>query len=169
MKKLISKAALHGRVRALARRLDRDYRNRRPVLVGILKGAFVFLADLARQMTVPLEIDFLSINSYNGRRSSGIVRMTGDLSRSIEGRDVIVIEDIIDTGRTISYILDNLKTRRPRSLSVCTLLNKKADRIVDVPVRYVGFEIPPVFVVGYGLDQNDQYRNLDYIGVIDAE
>ena len=169
MKKLIGKAVLHSRVRALARQIDRDYRNRRPVMVGILKGAFMFLADLTRHMTVPVEIDFISINSYNGRRSSGIVRITGDLSRSIEDRDVIVIEDIIDTGRTISYILDNLKTRRPRSLSVCALLDKSPDRIIDVPVNYVGFKIPSVFVVGYGLDQNDQYRNLDYIGVIDAE
>lgn len=169
MKKLIGKTDLQARIRILARRIDRDYRGRSPVLVGVLKGAFVFLADLARRMTIPVEIDFLSINSYDGRRSSGIVRVTGDLSRSIEGRDVIVVEDIIDTGRTIGYILDNLRTRRPRSMAVCALLDKKADRIVDVPVRYKGFEIPSIFVVGYGLDHDDRYRNLDYIGVIDAE
>jgi hypoxanthine phosphoribosyltransferase len=138
------------------------------ILVGVLKGAFVFMSDLIRSIDIPVEIDFLCIASYNGKASSGVVRLSNDLSINIEDRDVIVIEDIIDTGRTISFILDNLKTRRPRSLAVCTLLNKKEDRIVEVPLTYVGFNIPKVFAVGYGLDYQNNYRNLPYIGVLDG-
>ncbi len=169
MRKLISKNALQRRVRELARQISFDYRNRRPFLIGILKGSFMFLADLVREMTIPVEIDFLSVASYNGRHSSGIVRMNSDLSQSIKGRDVIVVEDIVDSGRTMKYIINNLKNRRPRSLQVCCLLDKKTDCRRSRSFRYVGFSIPPGFAVGYGLDYRGQYRHLPYIGVIDAE
>lgn len=169
MKKLISRAAINQRVRELAREISLDYEGRNPVLVCVLKGAFVFLADLLREICVPVEIDFLSITSYNNRQSSGVVRLNGDLTINIEGRDVLVVEDIIDTGRTIGYILENLKTRKPRSLAICTLLDKKDRRVVEVALDYVGFEIPSKFVVGYGLDYDNKYRNLKYIGVVSGE
>jgi hypoxanthine phosphoribosyltransferase len=169
LKKLISRAAINQRVRELAREISLDYEGRNPVLVCVLKGAFVFLADLLREICVPVEIDFLSITSYNNRQSSGVVRLNGDLTINIEGRDVLVVEDIIDTGRTIGYILENLKTRKPRSLAICTLLDKKDRRVVEVALDYVGFEIPSKFVVGYGLDYDNKYRNLKYIGVVSGE
>lgn len=169
MKKLISKSTLQRRVRELARQISFDYQDRRPVLVGILKGSFMFLADLARAMTIPVEIDFLWVTSYQDRHSSGIVRLNSDLSQSIKDRDVIVVEDIVDSGRTMKYIIKNLKNRRPRSLQVCCLLDKKTDRPPLRTFSYVGFSIPPGFAVGYGLDYRDQYRHLPYIGVIDAE
>ena len=169
MKKLINQQAIERRVKELAREISLDYEGRNPVLVCVLKGAFVFLADLLREIVVPIEIDFLSITSYTGRQSSGVVRLNADLTINIEGRDVLIVEDIIDTGRTIGYILENLKTRKPRSLAICTLLNKSDKRVVDIPLDYVGFEIPSRFVVGYGLDFENQYRNLKYIGVIHGE
>ncbi len=139
------------------------------MLIGVLKGAFVFLADLLRELVIPHELDFLAISSYSGNTSRGIVKISADLSLSIEDRDVILVEDIVDTGSTIHYIIENLKTRQPRSLAVCALLNKKENRRVDIPLTYVGFSIPSVFVVGYGLDHDNQYRNLRYIGVYDGE
>jgi hypoxanthine phosphoribosyltransferase len=169
LKKLISRAAINQRVKELAREISLDYEGRNPVLVCVLKGAFVFLADLLREICVPVEIDFLSITSYNNRQSSGVVRLNADLTINIEGRDVLVVEDIIDTGRTIGYILENLKTRKPRSLAICTLLDKKDRRVVEVALDYVGFEIPSRFVVGYGLDYENKYRNLKYIGIVSGE
>jgi len=165
---LLEKDTLYSRVVEIADQINEDYQNKNPVLVGILKGAFVFMADLIRNINIPVEVDFLCIASYDGKDSSGVVRLSNDLSINIEDRDVIVVEDIIDSGRTISFIMDNLSTRRPRSIGVCTLLNKKEDRMVDVPLAYVGFNIPSVFVVGYGLDYENQYRNLPYIGVLDG-
>jgi hypoxanthine phosphoribosyltransferase len=169
LKKLINQQAIQRRVRELAREISLDYEDRNPVLVCVLKGAFVFLSDLLREIVVPVEIDFLSITSYTGRQSSGVVRLNADLTINIEGRDVLIIEDIIDTGRTIGYILENLKTRKPRSIAICTLLDKNDRRAVNVNLDYVGFEIPSKFVVGYGLDYENQYRNLKYIGVIDGD
>lgn len=169
MNVLIKKEALSQKVSEIGKQINDDYKNKNPILVGVLKGAFVFLADLLREIEVPIEIDFLSISSYNGKKSSGVVRLTNDLSLNIENRDVILIEDIVDTGRTISYIINNLKTRKPRSLVVCTLLNKKDDRIVEVPLTYIGFDVPSVFVVGYGLDYLNKYRNLKYIGVLNGK
>jgi len=169
MKKLINQQAIERRVKELAREISLDYEGRNPVLVCVLKGAFVFLADLLREIVVPVEIDFLSITSYTGQQSSGVVRLNADLTINIEGRDVLIIEDIIDTGRTIGYILENIKTRKPRSLAICTLLDKNDKRVVDITLDYVGFEIPSRFVVGYGLDYENKYRNLKYIGVIDGE
>jgi hypoxanthine phosphoribosyltransferase len=166
---LIKEEALSQKVSEIGKFINDDYNNKNPILVGVLKGAFVFLADLLREIEIPVEVDFLSISSYNGKKSSGVVRLTNDLSLNIESRDVILIEDIVDTGRTISYIINNLKTRKPRSLVVCTLLNKKDDRIVEVPLTYIGFDVPSVFVVGYGLDYLNKYRNLKYIGVINGK
>ncbi len=143
-----------------------DYQGRRPIMVGVLKGAFIFLADLLKAIDIPVEVDFLSIHSYNGTESSGVVRITQDLSLNIQTRDVILVEDIVDSGRTLDYIIENLKTRQPKSITVCTLLKKRTKRFNKVELKYVGFEIPDRFVVGYGLDYNNQYRNLNFIGVL---
>ncbi|MGQ9665474.1 MAG: hypoxanthine phosphoribosyltransferase [bacterium] len=166
---LIKEDDIKKRVNELGREINSDYKNKNPILVGVLKGAFMFLADLLRELTIPVEIDFLGISSYEGTKSSGVVRITHDLSVNIEDRDIILIEDIVDTGRTIDYIINNLRTRHPRSIAVCTLLNKKSARVIDVPLTYIGFNIPPVFVVGYGLDYENKFRNLRYIGVYNAE
>lgn len=166
MNTLIKEEDIAKRVKEIAEQINHDYLNKQPIFVGVLKGAFVFLADLLRSIEIPVEIDFLGIASYEGDGSSGVVRLTNDLSVNVEDRDVILIEDIVDTGRTVRYILDNLRSRRPRSLAVCTLLNKKDERVVEVPLAYVGFNIPSVFVVGYGLDYDNKYRNLKHIGVL---
>lgn len=156
------------RVNELARQVSRDYRGLNPVFVGILKGTSFFFADLLRQVTMPCQIDFLAISSYtSGTVSSGAVRLVKDLDFSIEGRHVVMIEDIVDTGLTLRYVMRNLRARRPASLEVCCLLNKPARRLADVDLRYVGFEIPDLFVVGYGLDYNQFYRNLPFIGILD--
>lgn len=167
MNVLIEENEIKKKVAEIGSQINSDYRDRNPVFIGVLKGAFMFLADLLRETDIPLEVDFLSIRSYNGTESSGVVRITHDLSLNIENRDVILVEDIIDTGRTVKYILDNLRTRKPRTLSVCSLLNKEERRVIDVPLKYVGFTIPGLFVVGYGLDFDNRYRNLKYIGVLD--
>jgi hypoxanthine phosphoribosyltransferase len=161
---LIAREEIAARVADLGRSIRRDYADRLPLLVAVLKGAVVFTADLLRTIALPTGLDFMSVSSYGaGTRSSGIVRLTSDLSVSIEGRDVIIVEDIIDTGRTISYLRRNLATRHPRSLALCVLLDKVARREVEVPVDYVGFAIPDEFVVGYGLDHNGFHRNLQDI------
>ncbi|KPK62908.1 hypoxanthine phosphoribosyltransferase [candidate division WOR_3 bacterium SM23_42] len=167
MNVLIKEADIQKKVEEIGRQINEEYGDKKPILIGVLKGAFMFLADLLREIDIPLEVDFLSIHSYNGKESSGVVRITHDLSLNIEDRNVILVEDIIDSGRTVSYILENLRTRKPRSLVVCSLLSKESRRVVDVPLNYVGFTIPGVFVVGYGLDYDNRYRNLKYIGVLD--
>lgn len=167
MNVLIKEAEIQQKVQEIGKKINTEYKDRKPILIGVLKGAFVFLADLLREIDIPVEIDFLSIHSYDGSKSSGVVRITHDLSLNIEDRDVILVEDIIDTGRTVSYIIENLHTRKPRSLAVCSLLNKETRRVVDVRLTYVGFTIPGVFVVGYGLDYDNRYRNLKCIGVLD--
>lgn len=164
---LIEETDIQQKVQEIGKKINSEYKDKTPILIGVLKGAFVFLADLLREIDIPVEIDFLSIHSYNGTESSGIVRITHDLSLNIEDRDVILVEDVIDTGRTVNYIIENLRTRKPRSLVVCSLLSKEARRVVDVPLTYVGFTIPGVFVVGYGLDYDNRYRNLRCIGVLD--
>jgi len=164
---LIKEVDIKNKVSEIGARINDEYRDKKPVLIGVLKGAFMFLADLLREIEIPVEVDFLSIHSYDGTESSGVVRITHDLSLNIEARHVILVEDIIDTGRTVNYILENLRTRRPESLAVCSLLNKESRRVVDVPLAYVGFTIPSAFVVGYGLDYSNRYRNLKYIGVLD--
>ena len=165
---LISRQEIAARVAELGHAIRRDYAGRSPLLVGVLKGAVIFTADLLRAVALPAGLDFIGVSSYGtGAKSSGVVRLAADLSVSIEGRDVVVVEDIIDTGRTISYLRRNLATRHPRSLALCVLLDKVARREVDVPVDYVGFAIPDEFVVGYGLDYNGLYRNLPDIAVMD--
>jgi hypoxanthine phosphoribosyltransferase len=161
---LISQRRLEARIRQLGREISRDYRGERPVLVGVLRGAFVFLADLLRSVTIPAEVDFISVGSYGDAKvSSGVVRLLQDLNTNIRGRHVILVEDIVDTGVTLSYLMHNLRTRRPKSLEICTLLDKHQKRKVHVPLKYVGFRIPDKFVVGYGLDHAQQHRNIPYI------
>ena len=168
---LITEEALQARIAELGEAISADYQGKNLLAVCILRGAVAFLADLTRQITVPHEIDFMAVSSYGGGRteSSGVVRILMDLMTNIGGRDVLVVEDIVDTGLTLTYIVDNLKTRRPASLRTCTLLNKQARRLVDVSVDYIGFGIPDKFVVGYGLDYGEKYRNLPFIGVLKPE
>jgi len=158
------------RVGELASALAHDYRRKRPLVVGVLNGSFPFLADLVRGMDIPLEVDFMAVSSCGANTSSsGVVRILKDLNQAIEGREVLLIEDIVDTGLTVKYLLDNLATRRPASLEICTLLDKHEARREKVDVKYVGFRCPSEFVVGYGLDYAGLYRNLPYIGVLDPE
>jgi hypoxanthine phosphoribosyltransferase len=164
---LIPEAELTRRIDELAEAVRRDYTGRDLVLVGVLKGAIMFMTDLARRLALPLEMDFMAVSSYgNATQSSGVVRITKDLDSSIEGRNVLLVEDIIDSGMTLRYLQEYLRNRNPKSLRVCALLNKRVPRKADVAVEYVGFEIPDRFVVGYGLDYAEQYRNLPYIGVL---
>jgi hypoxanthine phosphoribosyltransferase len=165
---LISQEEIAARVAELGTAIRRDYAGRAPLLVGVLKGAVIFAADLIRAIGVPLTLDFMGVSSYgSGSRSSGVVRLSADLSLSIEGRDVIIVEDIIDSGRTISYLRRNLATRHPRSLALCVLLDKIARREVEVVVDYVGFVIPDEFVVGYGLDHDGLHRNLRHVATLE--
>ncbi|HEV8308775.1 MAG TPA: hypoxanthine phosphoribosyltransferase [Methylomirabilota bacterium] len=165
---LIDADELAARVRELGRQLSQDYADREPILIGVLTGAAVFLADLMRAMDVLVRCDFIGVSSYGtASRTSGIVKITADLSVSIEDREVVLVEDIIDTGRTIAYLRRNLETRHPKSLRVCTLLDKVERREVSVDLDYVGFTIPNEFVVGYGLDHAGLYRNLPYLAALD--
>jgi hypoxanthine phosphoribosyltransferase len=164
---LIDEDALAGRITELAEEVSTDYAERDLLLIGVLKGAVFFMADLMRQITVPCEVDFMAISSYGGSTdSSGVVRILKDLDINIRDRDVLVVEDIIDSGLTLQYLMRNLRSREPASLEVCALLTKPARREIEVPVRYVGFEIPNRFVIGYGLDFAERYRNLPYVGVL---
>jgi len=164
---LISADDLQARIRELGREITDDYAGRDLLLVGVLKGAVFFMADLMRHLKVPCEIDFMAISSYGASTdSSGVVRILKDLDINIEGRHVLVVEDIIDSGLTLSYLVRNLESREPASLEVCALLTKTARREIDVEVRYLGFEIPNKFVIGYGLDFAERYRNLPYVGVL---
>ena len=156
---LFDEQRIRSRVGELAREITKDYRGRQLVLVSILRGSVFFATDLAREIELPLSMDFLSISSY-GEDSEGVVRITKDLEENIAGKDVLVIEDIIDTGLTLTYLLATLSPRRPASLEVCGLLDKSVRRIVEVPIRYKGFDIPDEFVIGYGLDHEGRYRNL---------
>jgi hypoxanthine phosphoribosyltransferase len=165
---LVDNGALTRRVKELGAEISRDYEGRDLVMVGVLKGAVIFIADLMRELTVPCEIDFMAVSSYGSETdSSGVVRILKDLDAPIEGRDVLIVEDIIDSGLTLHYLIKNLKARSPRSLEVCALLTKPERRRVDLPTRYVGFEIPNRFAIGYGLDHAQQYRNLDFVAVLD--
>jgi hypoxanthine phosphoribosyltransferase len=166
---LVPADELQRRVEELAAEISRDYEGRDLVMIGILKGAVLFLGDLMRYATVPCEIDFMAVSSYGSQTdSSGVVRILKDLDSSIEGRDVLIVEDIIDSGLTLHYLLRSLRARNPASLEVCSLLTKPDRRRVDLPIRYVGFEIPNKFVIGYGLDYAQRYRNLDYVAVLNA-
>ena len=167
---LIDEESLRGRIAELGEEVSRDYAGREPLLIGVLKGAVFFMADLMRQLTVPCEVDFMAISSYGASTdSSGVVRILKDLDINIEGRDVLVVEDIIDSGLTLSYLMRNLESREPATLEICALMTKPERREIEVPVRYVGFEIPNRFVIGYGLDFDERYRNLPYVGVLDPD
>src|SRR5512146_408615 len=162
---LIPEADLRARVEVLGAQITRDYAGRSPIIVGVLKGSFVFLADLVRAIDLPVAVEFMGISSYEGTTTSGVVKITSDLGRSIEGKDVLLVEDIVDTGLTMRYLLDNLATRAPASLEVCALLEKPSRARVTIPIRYRGFVIGDEFVVGYGLDWDGRMRNLPFIGV----
>jgi hypoxanthine phosphoribosyltransferase len=166
-KVLISEDEIQDKLRELAKQISEDYRGTDLLLVGVLKGAFVFMSDLARHIDLPLEFDFMAVSSYgSATKSSGVVRILKDLDYEISGRHVLLVEDIIDSGLTISYLLRYLKARGPASLEICSLFWKRGEQAVPLDVKYPGFEIPPVFVVGYGLDYAERYRNLPYIGVL---
>lgn len=167
---LITKEEIDKRIRELAEELDRDYQGKRPLMVAVLKGSVMFYTDLLRAMKIPLELDFISISSYgNKTRSSGEVRMIKDLDRSIEGRHVVIVEDIVDSGYTLSYLKRMLFSRRPQSVKICALLDKFERREVPLEPDYKGFDIGNEFVVGYGLDYAEMYRNLPEIGVLKEE
>jgi hypoxanthine phosphoribosyltransferase len=163
---LISAEQIQARVKALGQQLTRDYADQPLTLVGVLKGSFVFMADLMRCIALPLVVDFIAISSYEGKTSTGVVQITSDLSRPIEGQHVVVVEDIVDTGLTMRYLLENLATRKPASLKVCSLLEKPTRARVKTPIDYLGFTIGDDFVVGYGLDHDGLWRNLPFIGLV---
>lgn len=163
---LIPQNRLQERVSELGLEISEVYQEKDPVLITVLKGSFIFAADLLRAMTIPVSIDFMAISSYAARPGSGVVRITKDLDDSIAGRHVLLIEDIIDTGLTGNYLLQTLKRRNPASIQICALLDKSIRRIIDLPIAYRGFDIPDVFVVGYGMDYQQQHRNLPHIAIL---
>jgi hypoxanthine phosphoribosyltransferase len=164
---LVQADDLRNRIKELGREISRDYEGRDPLLVGVLKGAVFFLSDLMRELTVPCEVDFMAVASYgSATQSSGVVRILKDLEAPVEGREILIVEDIVDSGLTLQYLLRNLESREPRSLEVCALLTKPARREVELPIRYVGFEIPNKFAIGYGLDYDERYRNLPYVAAL---
>jgi hypoxanthine phosphoribosyltransferase len=165
---LVSEDQIAAKVAELGRQISEAYTGRELTLVSVLKGSLPFMADLMRAITIPVRIDLMEVSSYGGvtTESSGLVRILKDLSASIDGRDVLLVEDIIDTGLTLNYLLRYLRGKNPRSLRICALLDKPARRLVDIPIDYVGFTIPDQFVVGYGLDYGELYRNLRYVGVL---
>lgn len=165
---LISEEVLQAKIAELGETITRDYAGEELTLVGVLKGSFLFMADLCRKIELPLTCDFLGLSSYHGRtRTSGVIRITSDLNQPVEGRHVLVVEDIIDTGLTMEYLLENLRTRLPKSIKVCSLLHKPERKQVDTPIDYLGFTVPNEFVVGYGLDYLGRYRNLRFVGVME--
>jgi hypoxanthine phosphoribosyltransferase len=165
---LVQRDDLQHRVRELAAEVSRDYSGRSLLLVGVLKGAVFFLSDFMRHLEVPCEVDFMAVSSYGSQTdSSGVVRILKDLDAPIAGRDVLIVEDIVDSGLTLSYLLRTLKARDPASLEVCALLTKPERRKVELPIKYVGFEIPNRFAIGYGLDHAERFRNLPYVAVLD--
>lgn len=167
---LVSQEEIAQKVAQMGEQISRDYVGKNLVVVGILKGAIVFLSDLIRQIKIPVYLDFMAVSSYgSSTASSGVVRILKDLDKSIEGKDVLIVEDIIDSGLTLKYLLENLEARRPNSVKICTLLDKPARRETSVDIKYNGFVIPDEFAVGYGLDYNDKYRNLPGVYVLKKE
>lgn len=164
---LLSQEQIARRVRDLGKQIERDYQARELVLLGVLKGSYIFISDLARAIDLPLAVDFIALSSYGeATESSGVVKITSDLSRPIEGKHVVIVEDIVDTGLTMRYLLDNMATRHPASVKLCTLLHKPARSRTRIPIDYLGFSIEDRFVVGYGLDSAEKYRNVPFIGVL---
>ncbi|WZL79637.1 hypoxanthine phosphoribosyltransferase [Eubacteriales bacterium mix99] len=167
---LIDEETLQKRVREMGRQLTEDYRGKDLVIIAILKGAVVFTSDLIKEIKLPLSIDFMAVSSYGvSTKSSGVVRILKDLEEEIEGRDVLIVEDIVDTGLTLHYLVENLWSRGPKSLKICCCLDKPTRRTAPVKVDYVGFDIPDEFVIGYGLDYAERYRNLPYIGILSKD
>ncbi len=166
---LINESELKDKVAELGKQISDDYKGLSPVFITVLRGSIIFLCDLIREVKIPISLDFLSVSSYSGQSHTGVVRIIKDLDENIENKHVILIEDIIDTGLTLNYIIGMLRERKPASIKVCALLDKKVRRIIDIPIDYKGFEIPDEFVVGYGMDYNQQYRNLPFIGILKEE
>ncbi len=164
---LYSEAVIMAKVKELADRISKDYEGKDLLLIGVLKGANVFMCDLMRNIHFPIHIDFIAASSYgHSTESSGVVKILKDLDYSIEGKDVIIVEDIIDTGLTLKYLIENFRSRKPQSLEICTLLDKPERRIANLDVKYIGFQIPDEFIVGYGIDFAERYRNLPYIATL---
>ncbi|MCF2670014.1 hypoxanthine phosphoribosyltransferase [Butyricicoccus pullicaecorum] len=167
---LFSEAQLDAKVSELGARISKDYEGKNPLIVSVLKGSYVFMADLTRKITIPCNIDFMAVSSYgNGTKTTGEVQIIKDIGSKIDGRDLVIVEDILDSGVTLSFLMKILKARGANSIRLCTLLSKPERRKVDVPIDYLGFEIPDEFVVGYGLDYAEKYRNLPYIGILKPE
>ena len=167
---LLPEEEVDARIQAMGEQISRDYAGKQVHLICVLKGGSFFLCELAKRITVPVSLDFMSVSSYGGgTESKGVVKIVKDLDESIRDKDVLVVEDIVDSGRTLSYLLEMLRSRGPKSLRLCTLLDKPDRRVVDVDVDYTGFQIPDEFVVGYGLDYDQRYRNLPYIGVVELD
>lgn len=165
---MLTEKEVDDKIKEIGEQISKDYEGKQVHLVCVLKGGTFFMCELAKRITVPVSLDFMSVSSYGSdTKSSGVVKIVKDLDESLKGKDVIVIEDIVDSGRTLSYLLDMLKDREPNSLRLCTLLDKPDRRVVDVHVDYTGFQIPDEFVVGYGLDYDQKYRNLPFIGVVE--
>jgi len=169
MKLLISESEIKKRVKALANKINEDYKGKKPIFVGILNGCYVFMADLLREIDLDIEIDFVKIRSYEGDSSTGTIKFRKDISADIDGRDIIIVEDIIDSGFTINFLVNRLRNSGPKSVAVATILFKKEVAKLDFDVDYVGFEIPPEFVVGYGLDYDEKYRQLKDVMVMEPE
>ncbi len=166
----LSEEEVNARIKEIGAQISEDYADKELHMICVLKGGTFFMCELAKRITVPVSLDFMAVSSYGGdTRSSGVVKIVKDLDESIMGKDVLVVEDIVDSGRTLSYLLEMLKERQPASLRLCTLLDKPDRRVVQVPVDYTGFQIPDEFVVGYGLDYAQRYRNLPYIGIVEFD
>lgn len=169
IRELVSEKAVNERIVELGKQISKDYEGKQVHLISVLKGGVFFMCELAKRISVPVSMDFMSVSSYgDDTKSSGVVKIVKDLDEAIEGKDVLIVEDIIDSGRTLYYLIDILKKRNPKSVHLCTLLDKPERRVKDVKVDYVGFNIPDEFVVGYGLDYAQKYRNLPFIGVVEG-
>ena len=167
---LFTEEEIRDRIRQLGREISQDYAGKNPVFVGVLKGCFVFMSDLLRQVTIPCTMDFMAVSSYgNSTTTTGAVKINKDLSQDIEGRDVVIVEDILDTGVTLGYLTKYLENRNPASITIATLLDKPSRRKAEVYAKYIGYSVPDAFVVGYGLDYAEKYRNLPYIGILKPE
>jgi len=167
---IYSETDIQDRIAELGKDLSQDYRGLNPLMVGVLKGVLFFMADLLRRVTIPVEVDFMAVSSYSSEaRNQGYVRLEKDLEIPIQNRHIVFVEDVIDTGLTLNYILKNLRTRQPASLEVCVLFDKPTKRLIDIPIKYKGFNLPDQFVVGYGLDYREKYRNLPFVGLLNAK
>lgn len=167
---LLTEEEMRAKVREIGEKISKDYEEKEPILIGVLKGSVPFMADLLKEITIPCSMDFMAVSSYgNSSKSSGVVRILKDLDFEIEGRHIIIVEDIIDSGITLRYLVDYLKNRGPASIEIACLLNKPERRVADVKAKYIGFDVPDYFLVGYGLDFAEKYRNLPYIGILKEE